>query len=180
MNGEASYLKTKKLVTLSLFLGIGVVLYIAELFYFPPLPIPGAKLGLVNIVTLVLLAFYRWQDSLFNVIVRTLAGSLVTGTLLTPPFFFSLTGALSSFIVMLLVYRKFYGKFSFVGVSLSGSIVHNLSQLLLARLFIGHWGVLFQTPFLILIAIPTGAFNGVVANYVVKRLGSLAWRPSET
>jgi len=180
VSSEESYLKTKKLVMLSLFLGVGVVLYVAELFYFPPLPIPGAKLGLANIVTLILMGFYRWQDALFNTIVRTIAGAIVTGTFLTPPFFFSLTGALTSFLVMYFVYRKFYGKFSFVGVSLSGSLVHNLSQLLLAILFIGHWGILFQTPFLILIAVPTGAFNGVVANYIIKRLGFLSWQPLET
>lgn len=163
------------MVVLSFFLGIGVVLYVAELFYFPPLPIPGAKLGLANVVTLILIGLYGWREPLSNSVGRTLVGALVTGTFLTPPFFFSLTGASVSFLLMYAVYKRFYGKLSFVGVSVAGAVAHNLSQLLLARIFIGHWGVLVQTPLLILVAIPTGIFNGVIANYLLRRLSSAGW-----
>ncbi|MFQ5575269.1 MAG: Gx transporter family protein, partial [Terriglobia bacterium] len=92
MIGGKNYLRTRKMVVLSFFLGIGVVLYVAELFYFPPLPIPGAKLGLANAVTLILIGLYGWREPLSNSVGRTLVGALVTGTFLTPPFFFSLTG----------------------------------------------------------------------------------------
>ncbi len=150
-------------------LGAGIALYIVEAFYVPALPIPGAKLGLANIVTLLLLVFYGWREVLLNVVMRTIIGSIVTGTFMTPAFFFSLSGALISALVMIVVFTRFFGKFSLVGVSLLGAVSHNMTQLVLACLLLNQWGILLETPFLILIAILTGAFNGICANYLMRR-----------
>lgn len=166
-------MQTKKLVILSLLLGAGIALYILEAFYMPSLPVPGAKLGLANIVTLLLLMMYGWRECVANVVVRTIVGSMVTGTFLTPAFFFSFIGALVSTVVMIAVFAKFFGKFSLVGVSLAGAVSHNMAQVTLASLLLSHWGIFLETPFLILIAILTGTFNGVCANYTVKRALSL-------
>ncbi len=166
-------LQTKKFIILSLLLGAGIVLYILEAFYVPSLPVPGAKLGLANIVTLLLLVFYGWRECLFNVVARTIVGSIVTGTFLTPAFFFSFTGAFVSALVMILVFAKFFRKFSLVGISLSGATSHNIAQMVLASFLLSHWGIFLETPFLILIAILTGTFNGVCANYLMKRALSL-------
>jgi len=162
-------LQTRKLIILSMLLGVGIVLYIVEAFYVPSLPIPGAKLGLANTVTLLLLVFYGWREVLFNVVMRTIIGSIVTGTFLTPAFFFSVGGALASALVMIIVFAGFFGKFSLVGVSLLGATSHNMTQMVLACLLLSHWGILLETPFLILIAILTGAFNGICANYLIRR-----------
>lgn len=163
-------MQPKKLVNLALFLALATVLYVVEAVYLPPLPIPGAKLGLSNVVTLILLVLYGWQECFFNAIARTLLGSLITGLFLTPAFYFSLGGALVSTVIMIWAYSKFYGPFSLVGVSLLGSTSHNLTQLFLAVFLYNHWGVFLGFPFLILIAVASGTFNGVVANYASKRL----------
>ena len=169
MSSTWSDKRTKKMVILSLFLGVGIALYVVEYFYIPPLPIPGAKLGLANLITLLILGFYNWRDALFNVVARIIVGSLLIGTFLTPAFYFSLTGGLLSVVVMIIVFRLVYGRVSFVGVSVTGAVTHNFGQLLLATLFISHWGLFLELPFLILVAVFTGTLNGVVANYAVSR-----------
>jgi len=162
--------RTTKLVALALLLALGIVLYIIESLYLPPLPIPGAKLGLTSIVTLLMLASFSWQECLLNVVLRTVVGSLIGGTFLAPPFFFSLTGALASAIVMILVYNNFYGKFSLVGISLTGATTHNFAQLVFARFFIGQAAVFFYLPFLVFLATITGLLNGMAANFVTERI----------
>jgi len=166
-------LQTKKMVILSLFLGAGITLYFLEASYIPSLPIPGAKLGLANIITLILIMFYGWRESILNVVARTIIGSMITGTFLTPAFIFSFAGALISTLIMILVYARFFGKFSLVGISICGAVSHNLVQMVLAGLLLSHWGILMELPFLILIAVFTGTFNGVGANYLIRKILSL-------
>lgn len=166
-------MELKKWLGLAVFLAAGIVLYMVEALYFPPLPIPGAKLGLANLITLLILAQYSWRDCIFNVIARTVVGALITGTFLTPPFFFSLAGVLASTAAMIVVYTLLYGRFSMVGVSIVGAVVHNLAQLWLAVYILGHLGILLQLSLLIWLAVATGTFNGVAANYAARRLSQI-------
>jgi heptaprenyl diphosphate synthase len=163
-------IKSKKLAILSLFLAAATGLYVIEMLYLPPLPFPGAKLGLANLIILLILFFYNWRDCLFNAIARTILGSLISGTLLTPAFIYSLAGALTSTLVMIIVFRLGKKYFSLVGVSVIGAFSHNLAQLVVATFVLAHWGVWLQLPYLIFLAIATGTFNGVLANLLVTRL----------
>jgi len=69
-----------------------IVLTVAEAAI--PLPLPGVKPGLANIVTLVVLARWGWREAVWVSLLRVLAGSLLLGQFLAPGFFLSLSGAL--------------------------------------------------------------------------------------
>ena len=69
-------MNTKRLVTLSIFLSISIVLSIVESFL-PVIPIVGAKLGLANIMTLVILSLYGEKDAFVVVILRVLLVSIL-------------------------------------------------------------------------------------------------------
>lgn len=171
---ESSELITiRRLIILAFFLAMGILLYLIESMFLPSLPFPGAKLGLANLVTLVLLAFFTWRECLFNAAARTILGALLIGTFFTPAFLFSFTGAIISTLVMIFVYNRYYGKFSFIGISLFGAVIHNLSQLVLASIIIEHWGIFLKIPYVLAVAIPTGIFNGFLANLLVGRLKKL-------
>lgn len=161
---------THKLVILSLLLAISVGLYAFEALYIPPLPIPGAKLGLTNIVTIVLLFLYGWRESMLNVLLRTVLGSMVTGTFLTPAFVYSLAGATASGIAMAVVFELWLGPLSFFGISLVGAVVHNMAQLAVATFVLAHWAVWLQAPYLILLGVTSGAINGLTTNLLAARL----------
>ena len=75
-----------------------IVLTVAEAAI--PLPLPGIKPGLANIVTLVVLARWGWREAVWVSLLRVLAGSLLLGQFLAPGFFLSLSGALASLLVL--------------------------------------------------------------------------------
>ncbi|MEI7432215.1 MAG: Gx transporter family protein, partial [Betaproteobacteria bacterium] len=61
-----------------------------------PLPLPGVKPGLSNIVTLIVLAWYGWSTAAWVTCLRVMAGGLFLGEFLFPGFFISLAGAFCS------------------------------------------------------------------------------------
>lgn len=156
--------------TMSLLLAAGIIVQGVEAVYLPPLIIPGAKLGLANSVTLVMIALFGWRDVLAHVALRTTAVSFVTGTFLSTTYLYSLTGGLLSAVVMIAVHRLFMGRFSFVGISVSGALTHNLVQLALSVFILGHIGIISLLPWLMAIGLVTGVANGALVNIVGSRL----------
>lgn len=170
MKAGSPGLATRKMVQLALLVSLGIALHLLENML--PLtyvfPVPGAKLGLANIVTLLALWLFGPWEGLAVVLLRSVLGSVLGGTFLTPTFYFSFAGALGSGLVMGLVVARARERFSLVGISIMGAIVHNLSQLLVAVLVIQHWGILVYFPYMLLFALPPGYFNGLVVNYLVR------------
>ena len=153
-------MNTKRLVTLSLFLSMSIVLSIVESFI-PSISIPGAKLGLANIMTLVILNLYDDKDAFLIVILRIFLVGLLRGTIGAPGFYMSLSGGLFAYSLMVIV--KHINVFSIVGVSIFGSLGHTLGQILMAIILYSTPEIAYYFPLLFLIAIPTGIFTGLVA-----------------
>ncbi len=153
-------MNTKRLVTLSLFLSMSIVLSIVESFI-PSFAIPGAKLGLANIMTLVILNLYGEKDAFLIIILRIFLVGLLRGTIGAPAFYLSVSGGVLAYLLMILFNR--FRVFSVVGVSVMGSLGHSLGQILMAMVILSLPELVYYFPFLFLIAIPTGVFTGLVA-----------------
>lgn len=94
-----------------------------------PLPLPGVKPGLANIVTLIVLYRYGWRAAVWVSLLRIVAGALALGTFLTPTFVMSLAGGLASlFVLAWLVHlpRRLFGP---VGLSVLAAFAHIGAQL---------------------------------------------------
>ena len=119
-------MKTKKMVRLSLFLAIGVLLHYIESQIPYSFAVPGIKLGLANISTLLVLYFYNPKEFIFIGFLRVMIVALLyTG--FTTAFLLSLSGwAFSTFIVLVLYYTV---KPSIYGLSLSSAVFHSLGQI---------------------------------------------------
>lgn len=129
-----------------------------------PLPLPGIKPGLANIVTLVVLARYGWATAAWVSGLRVVAGGVLLGYFLSPGFFMSLTGAISSLLVLAIVHRLPRRWFGPVSWSVAAAFAHIGGQILLARLWlIPHDGLFLLTPFFAAAAIVFGTVNGLVA-----------------
>jgi len=162
--------RTHRIVYLGLTTGLALGLHIFEAMI--PLPtdlvMPGFKLGLANIVSLYVIMNFGIKDAVTVSMLRTILGSVLSGTFWTVTFFFSFSGGVVSAIVMGLVY-KYGGKlFSLLGVSLLGALTHNLAQLLVAAFVIQTISILGYLPMMMFFALPTGAFVGIVAKQVQK------------
>lgn len=160
---------TRRLVYLSLLLAMATALHVLEGLFPIPLPFPGVKLGLANIITLLVLYLYDLRAGLTVAIARVFLGSLLGGTFLAPGFLLGLTGAVVSTLFMALLVKK-TDCFSPLGISLAGAVGHNLGQLLMASLLLQNRAIFFYLPVLLLAAIPTGLVTGYILQRLLERL----------
>lgn len=159
--GAAAGWSARDVARLGVFLALATALHIFEA-QLPALPIPGAKIGLANLVSMFALYAWGFREALLIVVMRQLVGSLVTGTLFAPAFVFGLTGGVVSVAVMALVLRL-AGALGPVAVSLMGATAHNVGQLLAAWAMLGQAQVFYYLPYLLWFAVPSGALVGVAA-----------------
>ncbi|HEY5493053.1 MAG TPA: Gx transporter family protein [Candidatus Anoxymicrobiaceae bacterium] len=162
---------TRRVTNLALLVSIGLVLSIIESAFPPLLPVPGAKLGLANIATVIALYMFGPWMALEVTVLRSVIGGLLRGSVVG--LFLSFSGGLVSTLVMIFLYVLFDGTFSVVGVSVAGAVTHNVVQLLAAYLLVRHLALFYYMPYLILIAVPTGLFVGLAARRVNQSLEGL-------
>ena len=129
------------------------------------LGIPGVKLGLANLVTMV--AVYELPVA--DVCLISAVRIVVSGVLFSNAtvILYSLAGAACSIFVMLLMKKT--GRFSKVSVSVAGGVAHNLGQLAVAFVVIEHKSILYYAPVLVLSGVVAGSMIGVLASIVLKR-----------
>lgn len=164
--------EVKKMVMLALIISQALVLHLIEGFM--PVVAPGIKLGLANIMTLVTLALFGFKEALMMVIVRSVLGSLLAGSVTA--LLYSLAGGILSCLVMGLLYIRWRDYFSIMGISTAGAIFHNIGQLLMASWVFGTIGILFTyLPLLTVAALGTGFFIGLASKYVIKYLEDQKW-----
>lgn len=153
-----------------------IVLTVAEAAI--PLPLPGVKPGLANIVTLVVLARWGWREAVWVALLRVLAGSLLLGQFFAPGFFLSLSGALVSLLVLGLAMHLPARWFGPVSHSILAAFAHIGAQLVVARLWlVPHDGVFYLVPVFALAAVVFGLVNGLVASRLLAELPPQAPAP---
>lgn len=160
-------MKIQKLTTLALFTALALIIFTVESAIPALVPIPGIKLGLANIITLVVLHNYSAKDTLIVLIMRILLASFFFGQAVS--LLYSLAGGLLCFAAMLFTHRLLRGHFLFL-ISIVGAIFHNLAQLTVAYLITEVPGVLVYLPFLLLSAVITGCFTGLCAQFTQRFL----------
>lgn len=129
-----------------------------------PMPLPGVKPGLANIVILIVLTRWGWRDAVWVSLLRVFAGSLLLGQFFAPGFFLSLSGSLASLATLGLAMhlpRRWFGP---VSLSVLAAFAHIGGQLMLARLWlVPHDGVFYLVPVFAAAATLFGLINGLVA-----------------
>lgn len=174
-------MSTKRIVMLSVLMALGIVLNGMENLFLPwtILPIPGARIGLANIVFLIILLLENYKTAMTLSILRILILGALTGMLATPVFPLSLGGAFLSMSLMKLFRLAFGEKLSLIGLSIIGAVGHNLGQLLvlsaLPGLFPGISVLYLLLPGLLLMAIPAGMITGWVVERVFPTIAR-EWR----
>lgn len=162
-------MKVAKLLYLSLMTAVGIVLHIIESFI--PIPVtgvPGMRLGLANIINLITLIIFGLKDALAVATIRCFVATLGTGAV--TGFFYSITGALLSTLVIWAIYKYFGKYFSIMGVSIWGALAHNVAQVAVASFMINNGLIFMYLPFLMLTSIFTGYFIGLAATFVSNHL----------
>ncbi len=152
--------QTKKMVLLANFLAIAIVLNIIESMI-SIIPVPGAKIGFANIVTLIIIYIYGYKEAVTVTLLRVLLVAVLSGRLLGPTFYLGISGSVFSLIVMIVIHR--FKLFGTVGVSVLGSFFHSVGQIIAGIFVIGSTAVLAYLPIMLLISIPAGVLTGMIA-----------------
>jgi heptaprenyl diphosphate synthase len=144
-----------------------IVLSVAEAAI--PLPLPGVKPGLANIVILIVLLQWGWRDAVWVALLRVFAGSLLLGQFLAPGFFLSLSGSVASLVVLGLAVHLPRRWFGTVTLSVLAAFAHIGGQLVLARVWlVPHDGIFYLVPVFALAATVFGLVNGLVAGRLLR------------
>ncbi len=155
-------MSTKKMTRLALFTAITLIIFTVESALPAPAPIPGIKLGLANIITLVVLQHMSTKDALIVLLMRILLATFFFGQALS--LLYSLAGGICCLIIMHFINLLLGGKYIYL-TSIAGAIAHNIGQLSTAFLITQVEGVLIYLPFLLISGIVTGLFTGLCAHF---------------
>ena len=159
-----------RLTRAALLTAIALTIFMAEAQLPAPIPIPGVKLGLANIVTVYAIYLLGPADTLMILISRIFLGAVFSGQMMT--LLYSLGGGLCCFGAML-VLRQVLGREQLWLVSPLAAVCHNLGQVLVAAAVMKTWAVLSYLPYLILAAICAGFFTGICTQLLIRRLEKL-------
>ncbi len=163
-----SNVSARKIALFGALLSISLVLSIVEsmLGALLPLPVPGVKLGLANIISMFLLSYFSLASALTVGILRTFLASLFAGGF--GMFLYSAPGAVISILFMYAALR-FIKPLSIVGVSMIGACVHNMAQVLVAVLMTGEIHLFYYAFILLLVGAVSGTITGIVARALFGR-----------
>lgn len=159
--------KLQHMLVLAIFTAISLIIFIVEAQIPMPIHIPGFKLGLSNIITLVLLAKFTRKDAFMVMLLRVILGSVFSGQILS--LFYSLAGGILSFIAMSVLFWLFKNRHIWF-VSIVGAVFHNLGQIAVAMLIFDTVYVAYYFVVLAFLGIVTGLTTGITAELICKRM----------
>lgn len=131
--------------------------------------IPGVKLGLANLITLIALYKMTVKEAYLISIVRVVLSGFIFGNLFA--ILYSLAGGVLSITAMTVCKKS--NKFSVYGVSMAGGVFHNIGQLIMAMLVVESVTIAAYLPILLVSGLITGLVIGLVSNETIKRIGKI-------
>lgn len=163
------FMLVKKITLLSLYTALALIIFIVESALPALAPLPFIKLGLANVVTLIVLVLYSPKDAFIVFILRIVLASVFAGQIVY--MIYSLCGGLLCFFADYLINKILKGKYIYI-TSIFGAIFHNIGQMTAAVFFMGT-EVLPYFPYMMISGIVTGLFTGILANLLVCRLKNI-------
>lgn len=155
----------------SILTALALTLSVTESLFFPNFlfPVPGMRLGLANIVTLLAIYLFGAFPTILIVFIRSLITFAFGGNLTS--FLFSIAGGLLALGVMLLL--RNVRMFSLFGVSVAGAAAHTIGQILIACGLTRSWAAASYLPVLLLVSILTGLVIAGLSIPVYKAVSAI-------
>ncbi|HMM05539.1 MAG TPA: Gx transporter family protein [Clostridiales bacterium] len=160
--------KNKRLAVNIILICNAIIISYLESFIPIPIPVPGIKLGLANIIILIAIEFLDLKDALFIMTVKCLIIALLTKGVVVLAF--SLSGGILSVLGMWFVYHHFSRFFSIKGVSIVGALLHNVGQIGAAFVILKSSVIFYYLPVLLLSALITGFITGTIGSAVIREI----------
>ena len=162
-------MKTKKVAMLGLTIALAMIMSYIEALVPLSFAVPGIKMGLANIVIIFVLYKIGTKEAILVSLIRVILVSLLFSNVMAMAY--SIAGAVLSLSVMWLLKKT--DKFSFVGVSIAGGIMHNVGQIIMAVILLGTEQIALYLPVLIITGTDTGVVIGIVSGLVINRFKTI-------
>lgn len=142
-------------------------LFMAAVEYAIPKPLPFMRIGLANLPILLALPIFKGKSFFFLVVLKVIGQGLISGTLFSYVFLFSVSGSFVAAFAMWGLFCLFKKKqiISYVGISLAGSVFNNFAQLIVARFFFFGEQTSLIAPILLWSGFISGLLLGIFAQY---------------
>ena len=157
--------KVKKVANYGVLVTMALVASYVETLIPISLGVPGAKIGLANLITIVALFLMGWKDAFAISIIRIVLAGFLFGNLFA--IFYSLAGALLSLLIMMLLKKLEFGT---VAVSCAGGVAHNIGQISFAALLVENSRLFYYLPILLIAGVLAGIVIGIIGGELIKRL----------
>ena len=159
-------MKTKKLARLGLLTAIALTIFLVEAQIPAPIPLPGVKLGLANIVTVFTVFALSPKEGIAVLTARVFLGAVFAGNFST--IFYSAAGGVCAILTTIFL-RKILRSNQLWVAGCFGAIAHSVGQVVMAAVLLGTPSVAVYLPVMIVISIFTGLFTGLCAQFLVNR-----------
>ena len=160
-------MKTKRMVTLAIFVALSVLLHWVESLIPALLPIPGFRLGLANIILLFVLFYYDGPSYIFTMLVKILLVAAISSGF-GVQFFMSMGGSLLSMLITLLLYYVI--KPSIYATSALSALGHTLGQLFVYALFFNSFYIFSYLSILGPLSLVTGVIMALICAILIRRI----------
>ena len=162
---KTPYFTARRVATLAVLTAMGLIMFMVESL-FPPLFLPGAKMGLSNIFSLLTVYVLGPVEAIILVVIRTVLGSIFTGNIST--LMYSLTAGLVSVIVSIILVEFVYPKVSTVAISVVAAVMHNLTQNVVFCLVSNTPEMFSYMPWLALLGVVAGIIVGFAVWFILR------------
>ena len=159
-------MRKKVVAYFGMFLALALILGYVESLVPIALGIPGVKLGLANLITVIVLYRIGAREAFLLSLLRVTIAGFLFGNLFA--ILYSMAGACASLAVMVLLKR--IGTFSIIGVSIAGGVFHNIGQLVVAMLVLQSASLVYYFAVLMIAGLVTGFLIGILSMETMKRL----------
>ena len=165
-------MKTRRIVLLGLLTAIALTIFMLEAQIPAPIPVPGVKLGLANIVTVFTVFLLGPREGVLVLTARIFLGAVFAGNFST--ILYSAAGGALAIAVTIGLKRVLKENQLWVA-GCAGAVAHSIGQMAVAVWVSGTLGLLAYLPILIAVSIVTGLFTGLCAQFLLNR-GKDFWK----
>ncbi len=164
---EINSLRIKRMVLTGLLFAVVLVLSVVENQLQIPVPVPGVKLGLSNIVVMYSLFFVEKKEALLLAVLKSIFVFLTRGAVAA---LLSFCGGLLSVLGMILFLFLFKEKISYLMISILGAVFHNIGQIAAVSLLYTNLFLWAYAPVLLLSGVIAGAATSALLKVTLPAL----------
>ena len=165
-------LKIRRMVLTAFLFAVVLVLAVVENELQIPVPVPGIKLGLSNIVVMYSLFFVEKKEALLLAVLKALFVFLTRGAVAS---LLSLCGGLLSISVMILFLLIFKERISYLMISILGAVFHNVGQMIAVSILYTNLFLWAYFPALLISGIVAGAATSTLLKVTLPALKKLGF-----